>query len=506
MTINTMTRRIFTIAVCASVGAIAAVALALSQPHVATAQTAPLSDDLEAKGIITALPSGTLFGAWVIGGNSYQASSGVTEFRQENGPLTLNGCAEVKYVLQGSDRIALRIKSDDDCSGNNANEIETYGLVVSRPPSTTLFGSWQIGSQTYQAISGTTTFRQDHGALVVGICAEVKWITATTQLNALRITSKSLHDCSGAGDDNEALGVIQALPTSGLIGIWQIGGLSYTVTPSTTLEDGPFVVGALVEVHFNRASTGSLIATRIERKSGVEDDDERAKLYGRIEARPAPPAVAGTWVIASTTFSVTNSTLLSGTLLTGQCVEVHYHLDGPARVADKIKNEGEDDCVGVNGEVSRAFGFVDAMPSSGFVGAWRIGGETYDAPAGAEFKQQNGALIVGAFVKVAFVAQGGAKVVVEIETEDAPDSGDDNRFGALRLTGGQWSVDGQPITLDDATMFDDRLAEVRDGGLVRVNLRSSSSMTAASADAGPAATKIVGLTRIERAYLALIRK
>lgn len=505
MTANNMIRR-FTIGLAAGAAAIG-LALALGQPHISAAQTSPLTDDLEAKGIITALPSGALFGNWVIGGNTYLASSGVTEFRQENGPLVLNGCAEVKYVLQGSSRIALRISSDDDCGGaGQPNAVESYGLVISRPPSGTLFGAWQIGSQTYQAISGTTTFRQEHGALVTGVCAEVKWITATTQLNALRISSKSLHDCSGAGDDNEALGVIQALPASGLIGIWQIGGLSYTVAPSTTLEDGPFVIGALVEVHFNRANTGSLIATRIERKNAVEDDDEQAKLYGRIESRPAPPFVLGTWVIASTPFSVTNSTLLSGTLLTGECVEVHYHLDGAVRVADKIKNEGEDDCLGVNGEISRAFGFVEAMPGSGFVGAWRIGGEIYEAQAGTEFKQQNGALIVGAFVKVAFVMQNGAKVAVEIETEDVPDSGDDNRFGTLRLNGGQWSVDGQPITIDDATLFDDRQAEVRNGGLVRVNLRSSSGAGAANADAGPVATKIVGLTKIERAYLSLLRK
>jgi hypothetical protein len=486
--------------------AVAGLALALGQLQLAAAQTSPLSDELEAKGVITALPNGTLFGNWVVGGNTYQAISGVTEFRQENGSFALNGCAEVKYVLQGSDRIARRISSDDDC-GNNANDVETYGLVVSRPPASTMFGPWQIGAQTYQALSGTTTFRQEHGPLAAGVCAEVKWITATNQLNALRISSKSLHDCSGAEDDNEALGRIEALPAGGLIGIWQIGGLSYTITPSTTLEDGPFFVGALVEVHFTRSSAGSLIATRIERKNAVEDDDEQAKLYGRIESRPTPPDVLGAWVIASTTFSVTSSTRLSGTLPVGQCVEVHYHLQTGVNMADKIKTEGDDDCPSdVEGVVSRAFGFVGAKPAGGFVGQWIIGGVSYTAISTTQFNERNGALIGGAFVKVAYVVNGGARVAKEIETEDAPDSGDDNLMGTLRIMGNQWSVDGVAIVVDDSTLFDDRRAEVRDGALVRVNVRQPSGAAISDANATLMATKIAGLTQIERAYLPLIRK
>ncbi len=488
------------------IAGIAAIAVLLSVPHFSHAQTgpvSPVSDDLSDKGIITALPSGTLFGQWVINGNTYAASNGTTEFRQDNGPLSLNGCAEVKYVIQAGQRVALRISSDDSCGSNQTGEVESTGLIVSRPPSGTLFGAWQIGNTTYQAISGTTTFRESNGALNLGVCAEVKWITPTT---ALRISSKQLHDCSGVNDDNEATGKVESLPAGSLIGIWQIGGLSYSVTPSTTLRDGPFAVGAIVEVHFTRATSGSLIATDIERKPGVEDDLASAKMYGRIESRPAAPTVIGTWVIASNTLSVSSSTLLSGTLNVGQCVEAHYHLNGTVKVADKIKAEGEDDCpAGANGAISRSYGFVEAKPVGGLVGEWQIAGATYNATSSTQFSERHGALITGAFVKVSFVMVAGVRTAVEIETEDAPDSGD-NLLGVLRLNGNQWTVNGQTFLIDDSTLFDDRSAVVREGANVRVNVRTAPTIVADgafSAQATLVATKITGLTAIERVRLPM---
>jgi hypothetical protein len=480
-------------------GMIAACLLLLNMPHAAHAQTGPAGDDLTDKGIVTAMPSGMLFGAWTINGNNYIAQSGATEFRQDNGALAVNGCAEVKYVIQSGQRIALRISSDDSCGGVTT-ENETLGLIVSRPSGTN-FGAWQIGNATYQAISGSTTFREFNGALAAGVCAEVKWILPTT---ALRISSKQLHDCAGVGDDNEATGVIQSLPASGSIGIWQIGGLSYSVTPSTTLRNGPFAVGAIVEVHFTRATSGTLIATDIERKARVEDDLASAKLYGRIESRPAAPATVGAWVIAGNTLSVTNSTLLSGTLAVGQCVEAHYHLAGSVKVADRIKPEGDDDCpAGVNGPISRAFGFVEAKPVGGLVGEWKIAGVTYSATLGTQFSERQGALIVGAFVKVSYVMVAGAHTAVEIETEDAPNSGDDF-IGELRINGNQWTVNGRTFIVDDSTLFDDRAAEVRDGASVRVNIRQSPALAASSAQATFVATKVTGLTAIQRVLLPAV--
>ena len=508
--------RIAALAVCLAVAVVAVWTV-----RAASAQIAPASDgELETKGVITSMPSGSLFGSWIISGNTYSAITGTTTFRQENGALKVSGCAEVKYKLQGTERVALRISSSDSCGTGGGgeggeNNKDAHGIVASRPASPTLFGEWSIGGNMYQAISGTTTFREARGLLATGACAEVEWFDQAGQRIAKKISTESLHECSGEGKDNEAVGAVQTLPVSGTLGVWQIGGLSYTVVPTTVLKNGPFAVGALVEVHFNRLSDGTLLATSIERKAKSEGDEKekRAKLFGRIQTRPVSPTVQGTWVVASTTFTVITTTRTFGTLNVGECAEVHYHVDATGNnIADKVKSEGEDDCnVPAQGEISRAFGFVESLPTGGFVGDWKIGGNAYQAISTTKFKEENGSLIVGAFVKVAYKVQSGARVVVEIETEDAPpDGGDMDLMGKLTVNGNTWSVDGKEFIVDASTMFDDRTAVVQNGASVRVNVRTTpaaAQLQAESADASSSrATKIVGLTTVVRVHLPLIRR
>ena len=97
-----------------------------------------------------------------------------------------------------------------------------------------------------------------------------------------------------------------------------IGGVNYTVTTSTLLSSGPFTTGLIVEVHFTVLSDSARIATRIQGKHEVSDDDRAlAKAYGRIDSRPVSPTVQGTWVIASTTYSVTSDTRVTGDVASG---------------------------------------------------------------------------------------------------------------------------------------------------------------------------------------------
>jgi len=519
MSANKYVIRVATVVVCVAVAIIA-----VWMTQATSAQIVMASDgggngsgdggnSLVAKGVISSMPSGSLFGSWVISGNTYSAITGTTTFRQEDGSLKINGCAEVRYTLQGNDRIAVRISSTDSCGSGDGhggkNDTESTGVVASRPASPTLFGEWNIGGSTYQAISGTTVFREERGLLATGACAQVDWFNQAGQRVASQIASVSLHECSPENEDNAATGAIQTLPVSGTLGVWQIGGLSYTVVPTTVLKNGPFVVGALVEVHFNRLSDGTLLATTIERKGKSEGDENKAKLFGRIQTRPVSPTVQGTWVVASTTLSVITTTRLIGALNVGDCAEVHYHVDtAGANIADKIKSEGETDCNGpTQGEISRAFGSVESLPMGGFTGDWKIGGNAYQAISATVFNEQNGALIVGAFVKVAYRVQSGVRVAVEIETEVAPpDGGDTDLLGTLTVNGNTWSVDGKEFSVDASTLFDDHAVIVQNGTLVRVNVhRSAKSTSAASASIGQA-TKVVGLTSLTRIYLPLARR
>ena len=73
----------------------------------------------------------------------------------------------------------------------------------------------------------------------------------------------------------EFYGQIQSMPANGYIGDWVISGRTVRVTPQTRLkqEDGPFQVGAWVEVKGYEQNDGSIEATKIETKYRGHGDD-----------------------------------------------------------------------------------------------------------------------------------------------------------------------------------------------------------------------------------------
>jgi ABC-type siderophore export system fused ATPase/permease subunit len=66
-------------------------------------------------------------------------------------------------------------------------------------------------------------------------------------------------------------GVVEAMPATGMIGIWQISGQTVQVTETTEIDQemGALAVGTAVEVEGIPQADGSIVATELE----VEDPD-----------------------------------------------------------------------------------------------------------------------------------------------------------------------------------------------------------------------------------------
>jgi hypothetical protein len=81
------------------------------------------------------------------------------------------------------------------------------------------------------------------------------WISTT----AAQIDQKNPESC-------ELTGVVEALPTGGLIGDWTVEGRTVHVANSTIIEmeSGPVSVGSRVKVEGRPQSDGSINATRIQ--------------------------------------------------------------------------------------------------------------------------------------------------------------------------------------------------------------------------------------------------
>ncbi len=139
-------------------------------------------------------------------------------------------------------------------------------------------------------------------------------------------------------------GKIEALPATGVIGNWTVGGRTVVVTAQTDIErdNGPTVVGACVDVR-GTAGTGttinaSEIATRPAAKCGMSSTGQgEVEIYGAVETLPAS-GLTGDWKVAGTTVRVTAQTEIEqkgGPVTVGSCVEVKGTRNADGSIAAK---------------------------------------------------------------------------------------------------------------------------------------------------------------------------
>jgi hypothetical protein len=439
----------------------------------------------KAKGTLISFPPG-LLGTWTVNSTTYEVVA-ATVLDRDHGDFYAGACVEVRYLAADPARTAVKVETEsaDDCgdSGVITPTLEARGIISARPPTDTLFGTWEIGGESYDAISGTTQFKQERGGLQINQCAKVRYFMQGSQRIATRISSEERHECGNAGEERKFYGAISQLPnTQNLFGVWVIGGRSVNVSAATELKNGPFTIGLIVEVRFTRQNDGSLLATKIEGKQSASGENRRlGKAFGILQLRPPAPAVVGTWEIASVTYAVSTTTKLEGSLNVGDCVQVHYRTDAiGARQARKIDTKSPVRCAALTGEVvSKTYGFVEQMPAGGFVGSWVIGGVTFDANTSTRFEQERGALATGAFVEVSYTVRNGVNVALKIEMHVPPNAGAINAIGTLDLSaaaqGGDaaqaetWMIGGQTYTIVDATLLNDAGGAFADGRKVYVN-------------------------------------
>lgn len=215
----------------------------------------------------------------------------------------------------------------------------------------------------------------------------------------------------------------------------------------------------------------------------------------------------GDWVVAGKAFTATSSTEFKqehGAFTVGVCVEVEYTGDDEPLTATKIASKNQDDCdndsphppsvtPSATPDAEReAYGVVQSMPEDGFVGAWSIGGVAYDAPAGAEFKQRNGPLTIGACAKVHYSGAAAPFTAREIESRpisdcngtipptSTPTPGDEievhgriDSFPAGLI--GEWVVDGVTYTADANTEFKQKNGVFAVGVCVELQARTSTT-------------------------------
>ena len=493
-------------------------------------------------GRITSLPASGLIGQWNVGGRSFITTAG-TDFRQDNGGFAVGVCVEVEYVGTAEPYSATKIasKSSDNCTAGTPTpsvtpsetpsatpsetpsvtpsvtpsetptapaEGEAYGLVQSMP-SPGFVGAWVIGGVAYNA-TGSTSFKQLAGPLVVGACVKVRYAGSSSPFTAREIESEPASDCSGPTPapsatpsatptgEVERYGRIESFPAN-LLGTWVVGGITYNAPAGSEFkqEDGAFAVGVCVKVH---ALTTTTPATAREIETGRDYHCDgttgtgetggaagEGEIYGVLQSFPA--GLLGAWNVGGMSYVADASTefvQVNGPFAIGGTVKVHFATDatGVNRAREiETKYTGDiggsdDDGNGVyEGAEGHAYGIADSVPG-GFVGIWSVGGISYTATTTTKFEQNDGALVNGARVKVEYYLGGsGERFAKQIESTTetggvtTPDDfkvfGFVNQMPSSGLVG-TWIVDNVAYEAGAGARFDETNAVLGIGAYVGV--------------------------------------
>ena len=105
-------------------------------------------------------------------------------------------------------------------------------------------------------------------AMLVGIGMALLSLGATAQ-------ASGLHKADGNGDsDWRVYGIVNQMPTSGLVGNWVISGTTYVTTDTTVFEqqNGDFTVGACVKA--NLAAQDSNVVVKLQTELAGDCDGQ----------------------------------------------------------------------------------------------------------------------------------------------------------------------------------------------------------------------------------------
>lgn len=368
--------------------------------------------------------------------------------------------------------------------------------VVEAMPGSGLIGTWTISGKAV-CTDAATVFDQEDGPLEVGAMVEVKGTQGDPCFLATKIEVKTPDGAGMPGGEGPGMpgmsgqvefkGPVQAMPPSGFVGDWMIGGRAVRTTETTTIDqsDGPLVMGAIVEVKGTQSAPDAPIAaTKLDVQSGMgsgdgEDDDESdGKITGPIEALPDGTFI-GDWKVGGNKVIVLTTTRLDqehGGFVVGAIVEIEGTPSPDGFVASKIESksssmppEPEDDGLKIEG-------LIEALPVGGLIGTWTVAGVSVEVTGDTELEDDGGPFVVGAPVEVkGFPLPGGGVQATKIETESGNGAhepafvffGDVEAMPPSGLIG-VWTISGKTVNVTDATELQEEDGPFAVGAHVKV--------------------------------------
>ena len=222
------------------------------------------------------LPASGLTGDWRVGATIVHVSAQTT-IKQDGGPVALGSCAEVQGTRNTDNSLtATKIEVNSGIGGcrpdtpkHEKEPMEFRGVVQTAPAQGSQL--WIIAGRKVLINSGTTVTPFGR-PLAVDRCVEVQGKLETdNSVTASRVQMLGNGVCEHALDhqaDVSFFGKITTLPAGGLIGNWNVSGLTVKVTADTRIEseDAAPAAGVCVRVRGDFGANNTVDAQRIETK------------------------------------------------------------------------------------------------------------------------------------------------------------------------------------------------------------------------------------------------
>jgi hypothetical protein len=246
----------------------------------------------QAYGYVVTFPDDWV-GAWIISNTASTSvtfmSTEATQIYTDGHPLDIGTCVKVKYFNDDGVNYAARVRTlNTRICQLIFDELQPlskiYATVDTMPPTGTVTGTWTLAGVNFTSTQ-QTRIDDEQEPLAVGSCAEAKYDPTNGAMLLRKLEGEQDWDCQAFDGSPrfKLFGVVEALPSEGYTGTWQVSGVSFTVTPSTTVESrhGEIITGAFVKVYFTYdPASGERTAQVV--KSHVAPGYGRLNFFGRF--------------------------------------------------------------------------------------------------------------------------------------------------------------------------------------------------------------------------------
>lgn len=327
-------------------------------------------------------------------------------------------------------------------------EVKFTGVIEAVPEATAYpIGVWRVAGQEITVTAATRVLPRSSAA-TAGMWADVM---------ARRNSAGALiaQQIIVMPPEVRIKGPIGARPADGVIGEWQIAGLTITVNADTKISErgSALNVGAWAEVFASKTDAG-LVAVRLR---GIERQED-VEVFGAIESFSDTR-----WVLSGIPLTVVTSTLVLGTPAVDLLAQAGAALqeDGPL-LALRLKvlaraPEGQRQPVAFDG-------IVETLPQKGLIGPWVVSGKQVTVSAATAINQAKGLVVVGSKVHVVGWQAGDQVIATLIVVLESPaPSGRFVRFmGPIQKLPeqgliGEWQIADRTVLVTENT----RLASAR---------------------------------------------